>query len=77
MEYTSPWAWPFGMQRISKFIVQGLNGHTQPTDHKNKTVATFIPSRSNTTLAIFTLMVTYSMHVYILKMAVSLLCVVA
>ena len=30
-------------------------------------VATFTPRRNNTTLAIFTPVVTYSMHVYILK----------
>ena len=40
-----------------------------------KAVATFMPRRNNMTLAIFTLMVTYFMRVYILKMAVSPLCI--
>jgi len=40
-----------------------------------KAVAMFTPRHNNTMLAIFMLMVTYSMHVYILKMAVSPLCV--
>ena len=44
-------------------------------EHQLKAVATFMPRRNNTTLAIFMPMVTYSMHVYILKMVVSPLCI--